>query len=200
MVGMRILEGLVTTVDAQGRLNVAPMGPEVEDADLGRFVLKPFLGSTTLANLRTTGVGVFHVTDDALMLARAALGLETEPATRPAEVICGRILLGACRYREFRVVSDDRGEPRPRLEVEAVAGGTLRDFFGWNRAQHAVVEAAILATRVGIVPWPRLLSELEALRPLVEKTGGRDERVAYSLLVEHVRAAYGATQDRGGTT
>lgn len=182
-----ILEGLVTTLDAGGRLNVAPMGPEVEDAELRRFVLKPFVSSTTLANLRSMGVGVFHVTDDALMLARAAIGLEIDPPTRPAESIAGFVLTGACRYREFRVVSDDRGEPRPRLEVETVAGGTLREFLGWNRAKHAIVEAAILATRVGIVPWPRLLAELDALRLAVEKTGGTDEHTAFRLLAEHVR-------------
>lgn len=191
---MRIVEGLVTTLDATGRLNVAPMGPEVDDAELRRFVLKPFEGSTTLANLRSTGVGVFHVTDDALMLARAAIGLEREPPTRAAEAIAGRVLTGACRYREFRVVEDDGGAPRPRLTVEAVAGGTLREFLGWNRAKHAVVEAAILATRVGILPGPRLLAELEALRPAVEKTGGADERAAYELLVDHVRAAGAATE------
>jgi hypothetical protein len=187
-----ILEGLVTTLDAAGRLNVAPMGPEIQDASLACFTLKPFVGSTTLANLRATGVGVFHVTDDALMLARAAIGLELNPPTRPAEAVDGVILTGACRYREFQVVADDGREPRPRLDVETVAGGTLRDFFGWNRARHAVLEAAILATRVGILPWPRLLSELEALRPAIDKTGGADEHAAFALLVENIHAAAAA--------
>ena len=67
--------------------------------------------------------------------------------TRPADVVAGRILLDACRYYEFRVVELDDREDRTTIVAETVAQGRLRDFFGFNRAKHAVVEAAILATR-----------------------------------------------------
>ena len=59
------------------RSNIAPMGPKVE-ADLRRFVLRPFKTATTYRNLKRHGEGVLHVTDDALMLARAAIGLDPE--------------------------------------------------------------------------------------------------------------------------
>ena len=64
-----ILEGLVTTLDDSGGVNVSPMGPIV-DPQMQRLLLRPFPTSTTYGNLRRHGEGVFHVTDDVEMLAR----------------------------------------------------------------------------------------------------------------------------------
>jgi uncharacterized protein len=182
-----ILEGIVTTVGPDGALNIAPMGPEVDPGagpDLRRFVLRPFKGSTTYRNLAARGEGVLHVTDDVLLLARAAIGVPVEASTptRPAETVVGRILVGACRYYEFRVVERDDREERTTLVAESVKAGRLRDFFGLNRAKHAVVEAAILATRTSLLPPREIFDDYRRLAPLVEKTGGPDEREAFRLL------------------
>jgi hypothetical protein len=185
-----ILEGIVTTLDPEGRLNVAPMGPRVEPG-LRRFVLRPFRTAATYRNLKATGVGVLHVTDDVLMIARAAIGLAVEAATRPASAVRGEVLIDACRYYEFRVLSLDDREERATIEAETLAEGRLRDFFGLNRAKHAVVEAAILATRVHLIPSGEILAEMDRLAPLVEKTGGEAERAAFRLLEQHVRASGG---------
>ncbi len=183
-----ILEGIVTTISPEGVLNIAPMGPQV-DPDLRRFVLRPFQTSTTYRNLKAKGEGVFHVTDDALLLARTALGQAPNVATRPAEVVAGCILTEACRYYEFRVTALDDRDERTTIAVETVAAGRLRDFFGWNRAKHAVVEAAILATRTDFLPLDEILADFRKLAPLVEKTGGPAERDAFALLTDHVCAA-----------
>jgi hypothetical protein len=176
-----ILEGIVTTVSPEGALNIAPMGPQV-DLSLRRFVLRPFQTSTTYRNLKERGEGVLHVTDDVLLLARTAIGVPVEVATRTADVITGRILVQSCRYYEFRVVDfDDRAE-RTTLVAETVAEGRFRDFFGFNRAKHAVVEAAILATRASFLPLEEIFADFQKLAPLVEKTGGPAEQEAFSLL------------------
>lgn len=67
-----ILEGLVTTLDESDRVNIAPMGPIV-DPSMTTLVLRPFKTSRTFANLRASRQGVFHVTDDVWLLARAAV-------------------------------------------------------------------------------------------------------------------------------
>ena len=72
-----ILEGIVVTLDVAGVPNIAPMGPRV-DRDLTRLVLRPFQTSQTYRNLKATGCGVFHVTDDVELLAHAAVG-QLEP-------------------------------------------------------------------------------------------------------------------------
>jgi len=180
-----ILEGIVTTLGAEGRLNVAPMGPKVEPS-MKRFVLRPFQTSTTYRNLKATGQGVLHVTDDVLLLARTAVGQAVQPPTRPAEAVNGLILVECCRYYEFRVADlDDRAE-RTTIVAETVAEGHLRDFFGFNRAKHAVIEAAILATRTAFIPLAEIEVDFRKLVPLVEKTGGPAEHEAFFLLVAHI--------------
>jgi hypothetical protein len=180
-----ILEGIVTTVSPEGVLNIAPMGPKVEPA-MRRFVLRPYRTSTTFLNLKARGEGVLHVTDDVLLLARTAIGATVEPATRPAEAIAGRILVDTCRYYEFRLLDLDDRDERTTLVAETVAERRVRDFFGLNRAKHAVVEAAILATRVSLLPLEEVFADIRRLDPLVEKTGGPAEREAMTILKEYL--------------
>jgi hypothetical protein len=129
---------------------------------------------------------VLHVTDNVLLLARTAIGLEPDAATRPADVVRGRILVDACRYYEFRVAELDDHNERTTIVAETVAEGRIRDFFGLNRAKHAVVEAAILATRTAILPIDEIRAQYRSLAVLVEKTGGPDEHAAFNLLNEYV--------------
>ena len=108
-----ICEGIVTTVNADGTSNIAPMGPIV-DAPMSRLVLRPYQTSTTYGNLVRTGEGVFHVSDDVELLAHAAVGeVRPLPALRDAVVVRGRVLADTCRWYEFRVLErDDRHAPR----------------------------------------------------------------------------------------
>ncbi len=182
-----ILEGVVTSQNALGELNVAPMGPIVEP-DMRRFVLRPFQTSTTYQNLKQQPFGVLHVVDDVLLLARAAIEQLTEaPATFSALRVPGRVLAGACRWFEFRVESLDDSNERTRIEAVVEHSGRLRDSFGFNRAKHAVIEAAILATRVHLLPPDEILDQFERLRSPVDKTAGADELTAFALLDEFVQ-------------
>src|SRR5437899_7820924 len=176
-----ILEGLVTTLDESGGVHVAPMGPAVESADFTRFLLRPYPTSHTYQNLRRHGEGVLHVSDDVLLLARAAIGrVEPPPEVFPAERVRGFVLRCACRWYEFRVTSLDESQERVRIRAEVVHTGRLRDFFGFNRAKHAVVEAAILATRTAFLPAEQIAAEFVRLAGLVEKTGGPEEQAAFA--------------------
>jgi uncharacterized protein len=180
-----ILEAIVTTMGPDGVLNVAPMGPKL-DRDPRRFVLRPYRTSTTYRNLKALGEGVLHVTDDVLLIARAAIGLLPEPPSRAASMVQGRILDTTGRYHEFRVIAlDDRNE-RTTIAIESIAEGRLSDLFGLNRAKHAVIEAAILATRLHFLPIREILADYAKLAILVEKTGGPDERLALGLLLDHI--------------
>jgi hypothetical protein len=181
-----ILEGIVTTLHPDGSLNIAPMGSKV-DAAMKRFLLRPYHTSKTYRNLKAHGEGVLHVTDDVLLLAQAALGpVEPVPSLFPATHVRGQVLHDCCRYYEFRVVSLDDHEERTRIDVEVVHTGRLRDFFGFNRAKHAVVEAAVLATRTDFLPLDEIEAEYRKLAVLVQKTGGEQEHQAFALLQAHV--------------
>jgi hypothetical protein len=181
-----ILEGIVTTISPADEINIAPMGPRV-DADIRRFLLRPFHTSQTYRNLRGHGEGVLHVTDDVLLLARAALGqLVVLPPMVPARAIRGWVLRDACRAYEFRVLNIDDHSERVSIEVEVVYHEAMRDFFGFNRAKHAVVEAAILATRTAILPMAEIEAEYRKLAVIVDKTGGEQEKEAFAFLQEHL--------------
>ena len=90
----------------------------------------------------------------------------------------------------IRVLAMDESQPRVRIEAEVVHAERLRDFFGFNRAKHAVVEAAILATRTAFLPRAEIEAEYRKLALLVDKTGGRQEKEAFAFLHEHVQHAW----------
>ena len=196
-----ILEGIVTTIDSAGTVNVAPMGPEVDPDsaadDLATFVLKPYPSSRTYANLRQVGCGVLHVTDDVLLLARAAVGA-VDPPLVPADSVPGWRLADCCRFYEFEITDRDERLERIRLGSRVTRSGRVRDFFGFNRGKHAVLEAAILASRVALLPHERIGAEFERLRIPVEKTGGPREREAFDLLCAYVRRVSDRRPDRLG--
>ena len=177
-----LLEGIVTTLNDDGSPHIAPMGPIV-DTDFTQVLLRPFRTSTTYQNLKRTGQGVLHVTDDVELFARAAVGrLEELPRLLPAAAINGVILADACRWYALRVDSVDDRDERTQMLAKVVECGRLRDFFGFNRAKHAVIEAAILATRIHLLEADPIRSEFERLAVVVEKTGGRQERSALAFL------------------
>ncbi len=184
-----ILEGLLTTTDERGGPHIAPMGPMVDES-ITRVVLRPFVTSTTYQHLRRSGQCVLHVTDDVELLARAAVGrLDPLPPMIAATAVEGWILQDACRWFALRV--REWGEMRARAEAiaEVVDRARVRDFFGFNRAKHAVIEAAILATRMEMLPAEEIAAEFARLAVLVEKTGGPAERRAWQFLNDFVRSA-----------
>jgi hypothetical protein len=182
-----LLEGIVTTLYDDGTPHVAPMGPIV-DAGFTRLLLRPYRTSVTYQNLKRTRQGVLHVTDDVELFARAAVGRLAElPRLVVAKAVDGVILEDACRWFAFRVVSLDDREARTEIVAETVDQGRFRDFFGFNRAKHAVIEAAILATRIDFLDANYIHGEFDRLAAPIEKTGGHQERNAFAFLRQYVR-------------
>ena len=182
-----IVETIVTTRAADGAINCAPMGVEWDGAS-DAIVLKPFLETATFRNLTATGAGVINLTDDVRVFARAAISNPVYP-TVPAAAVDGVVLADCCSWREVAVQSIDRTPPRSRIETLVVHRGTRRDFIGFNRACHAVLEAAIYATRLHLLPRAFIDSEMERLQVIVDKTAGARELEAMALLTDFIRSA-----------
>ncbi|TWT94369.1 DUF447 domain-containing protein [Neorhodopirellula pilleata] len=188
-----ILESIVTTVDENGVVNIAPLGPIVLPPDpdelLPSFLLRPYQGSKTCENLLANGKAVIHVTDDVLLLAKTAIGHV------PADgLVCQAVggsthhqrLVDCHRWFAVEVTSYGGTPPRHEMKARCVVDGVQRPFFGFNRAKHAVIEAAILATRIGIIDSQVIRDSIEALRTPVEKTAGLDEAEAFEMIVQFV--------------
>jgi len=174
-----ILEGIVTTRNADGSVNLAPMGPIV-DPTFATWIFRPFRSSTTYQNLKRQPSGVFHVTDDVLLIAQAAVGKTEPPPT--FTVHHPLVLSNCCRWFDFDVETLDDSEERTHIVARTTHSERLRDFFGFNRAKHAVLEAAILATRLHILPLGEVLQQMLHLQTIVDKTGSEDEHHAFSFL------------------
>jgi hypothetical protein len=184
----RLLESVVTTLCANGEPNISPIGPLVDD-HFRHLLLRPYPTSTTFRNLTRTGEGVLHVTDNVELFAQAAIGQpDPTPRMEEAKAVCGRILVDACRWYAFRIDDVDDSTQPAQMTAHVVDGGRLRDFFGFNRAMHAVIEAAILATRIEYLPREEILAEFDRLAVLVRKTGGYQEHRAFEHLDAYVRS------------
>jgi len=192
-----ILEGVMTTLDPSGLVHIAAMGAEIADPPTAveRLVLRPYPTSQTWENLRRNGRGVFHITDDVELLARSAVGQADGQPTVPPECWPEPLVLpDACRWYALEVRQIETSGPRNLVVTEVVASGRNRDFWGFNRAKHAVLEAAILASRVHLLPLDEIRAELNRLAALVDKTGGAAERRAWAFLWDYVERA---AQERG---
>jgi len=193
-----IIETIVTTVGTDASVNCAPMGVEWDpDADGDTIVLKPFLETATYRNVTATRAAVVNLIDDVRVFARAAIS-NPEYATEPATAVPGVVLADACSWREVTVRAVDSTPPRSRIETSVVHRGMRREFIGFNRARHAVLEAAIYATRVTMLPRDFLLGEVDRLQVIVDKTAGPRELEAMALLAEHIRSRLGQEGGQSG--
>jgi hypothetical protein len=179
-----ILETIVTTLDSAGKINFAPMGVEWGEEVI---VLKPFLTTSTFSNLRSTRAAVVNQTDDVMLFAQGAISSPQFPWV-PATVVKGAVLEATCSWRELEVLTIDEGPPRSRIECRVVHRGVKREFMGFNRARHAVLEAAILATRTHLLPADQIRDEFARLQIIVDKTAGPREHEAMALLTDYVRS------------
>jgi uncharacterized protein len=179
-----IVETIVTTTDAGGRINFAPMGVEWGEETI---VLKPFLETTTFRNISATGAAVVNLTDDAMLFAQGAISSPQFPSVA-ASAVRGVVLEAACSWRELEVAAIDATPPRSRIDARVVHRGFRREFIGFNRARNAILEAAILATRIHLLPAEQIREEYARLQVVVDKTAGPREREAMELLTEYVRS------------
>ena len=164
-----LIEGLLTTENEDGSVNVAPMGPIV-DPELIHFHLRPFKSSQTYKNIARGSSLVFHVTDQVETLAKAAIGkLDATPELLETPNVSGYILADCCRWYLLEIEEFTENEQKASIHTKVQQSGRIRDFIGFNRAKHAVIEAAILATRIHLIPATDIRQSISQLQPLIEK-------------------------------
>ena len=181
-----ILEGILTTSTAAGDVHIAAMGPEVANPRfMTHLTLKPFKESRTGSLLASQPEGVFHLTDNVLLFAQAVTGVtHKRPQMRPADTVSGFILEDACEAFEFRIENADTTGERWRLHARIQKSHLIRPFRGFNRAAHAVIEAAILFSRFHLLGAEEVQRQIESLQPLVTKTAGEQEQQAFDVILD----------------
>lgn len=177
-----IIESIITTVSADGRPYIAPMGVIWRE---DHPVLAPFRPSTTLDNLLRSRVAVINHTDDVRIFAGSLTGRRDWPVRR-AERIEGYVLEGALSHQELVVERIEEDAQRPRFHGRVIHEAAHRPFRGFNRAQAAVIEAAILVSRLHLLPRDKIDSEIAYLEIAVSKTAGPREREAWDWLQRRI--------------
>ena len=186
-----IFETIVTTRDESGRDHIAPMGIRHE----GDFiVLSPFRPSATLEHVLREKRAVVNYTDDVRIFAGCLTGRYDWP-TLPVELLSCRRLAAALAHSEVHLdrVQDD--PTRPLLYCREVKHVTHGAFAGFNRAQSAVIEAAILVSRLNMLPPEKIDGEMAYLAIGVDKTAGPRELEAWGWLKARIDEFRGARKE-----
>ncbi len=187
-----IRETIVTTLDAAGRVHIAPLGLIAEGED---WIIAPFRPSTTLDNLRAVPFAVANHVGDVRVFAGCLTGRRDWP-TAPSEQVPVPRLAAALTHVELAVRRVSEDAERPRFRCGVVRRVAHAPFEGFNRAQAAVIEAAILVSRLHMLPREQVERELAHLGIAVGKTAGPAEQEAWGWLAERVHAHYGRAPER----
>lgn len=187
-----IQEVIVTTGRADGSTHIAPMGIRHE----GEFIIiAPFRPSATLDNLLAGRCAVINFTDDVRVFAGAVTGRREWPLTGSVQVPTAR-LARSLAHTEVELVRIEDDPVRPRLFCRSVYSMTHLPFPGFNRAQAAVLELAILVSRLDRLPGDKIAQEIAYLRISIDKTAGPREQEAWGWLMARVESARTAAADR----
>ncbi len=186
-----IREVIVGTRTPEGDTHLAPMGVHEHEQTL---VLAPYRPSCTLDNLLGFNQAVINLCDDVCVYVGCLTGRRDWPMVAAHTVQLQRLrdVPAHIEVEVERVASADSGRPRFYCRKKYV--GTHAPFAGFNRAQAAVLEAAILYTRLDRLPTGQVQRELEYLGNAVQKTAGPREQQAWDWLLEGIAAHPGAAR------
>lgn len=180
----QIFETVVTTQSPEGVTHIAPMGVRYQ---AGRVVLMPFKPSTTLANILATQHAVLNLITDTRVFAGCVTGRRVWPLL-PAERIRGQRLACALSHVELRLDEQADDAQRPVLRMARVHEASHSPFVGMNRAQAAVVEGAVLVSRLHMLDDAKIAGEMAYLQIAIDKTAGPGEHEAWGWLQQAIAA------------
>jgi uncharacterized protein len=181
-----IRETIVTTAGSTGIVHMAPLGLI---ADGEGWIIAPFRPSKTLDNLREVPFAVANYTDDVRIFAGCLTGRHQWPTVASDQIPVQR-LADTLAHAELAIERVTEHEERPRFHCRVLHTATHRPFQGFNRAQAAVIEAAILVSRLDMLPREKIEQEVAYLQIAVAKTAGTAEQQAWLWLMESIAARY----------
>jgi uncharacterized protein len=179
-----IRECVVTTLSANGQAHIAPLGL-IEDG--ANWIIAPFRPSATLANLERSPMATASFIDDARIFAGCVTGNKNWPLADVEGWPVPR-LSAALAHAELDAVRIEPHETRPRFYCAVRRIVSHQPFLGLNRAKAAVLEAAILATRLHILPREKIVAEMAYLGIAIDKTAGDAEREAFATVKQRIDA------------
>jgi len=185
-----IYETIVTSIDESGKPHVTPFGVKHEgDGGNMRVYISPYKPSTTLNNILSSKCAVLNMTDDVRIFA-GALTKRQPWQLLETKNVKGFKLADCLGHIELSLVDVLDDEKRPTLIMKKIAEFNHKPFLGFNRAQAAVIELAVLTSRLHLLPREKIETELRYLKIAIDKTAGPREMEAWIWLVEKIDQYY----------
>ncbi|MES2498906.1 MAG: DUF447 domain-containing protein [Pseudomonadota bacterium] len=181
-----IFETIITTISAEGEPHVTPFGVRHEGENV---VISPYKPSTTLANILATKHAVMNLTDDVRVFA-AALTNRQAWTLQEVEQVNGYRLTNCLTHIELTLLEVRDDAVRPQLIMQKIHTQQHQSFCGFNRAQAAVIELAVLVSRLHLLPKEKVQAEMQYLQIAINKTAGENELLAWSWLTEKISQFY----------
>lgn len=181
-----IFETIITSVDLTAKPHVTPFGVHYEGDNI---VISPYKPSTTLDNILATKCAVMNLTDDVRVFAAALTNKKIGELVQANKIKCFR-LLDCLAHVELQLIEIHDDATRPQLIMQKVAAFNHKPFAGFNRAQAAVIELAVLVSRLHLLPKDKIMLEIEYLKIAMNKTAGEREIEAWAWLTETIENFY----------
>jgi len=177
-----IFETIISSINTSGEAHVTPFGVRMHGEYI---VISPYKPSTTLKNILATNCAVLNVCDDVRVFAGALTGRRPWQLLQ-ADQVPGYRLADALGHKELKLVNVEDDLVRPQLFLEVVQEYQHKPFQGFNRAQAAVIELAVLVSRLKRLPMEKIRQEMAYLQIAIDKTAGDRELQAWKWLIEAV--------------
>jgi uncharacterized protein len=178
-----IYETIITSTSLEGETHIAPFGIQWLD---GKVLISPFRPSTTLQNIQATGYAVLNLTDDVRVFAAAIAKRKEQFATVSVSIPQYSRLKDCLAHHVLKLEHIEEEDVRPKLIMTVVDSETHKPFAGFNRAQAAVIELAVLVSRLHMLPIEKITQEMQYLQIAIDKTAGERECEAWQWLVDRI--------------
>ncbi len=181
-----IFETIITSVNLAGEPHITPFGIRYENDNV---IISPYKPSTTLDNILATKCAVMNLTDDVRVFACAVCKRHNLPPLQTNNHAVPR-LSDCLSHVELELLEVRDDATRPQLIMKKMAEFNHKPFTGFNRAQAAVIELAVLVSRLHLLPREKIQTELQYLQIAIDKTAGERELEAWDWLMEKIDNFY----------
>ena len=182
-----IHEVIVTTINKDKKVHIAPMGVKILQSDSKKLVqISPFKPSQTLNNILETKIATVNYIDNVKVFSGIVTGEKKDWELEVSDDKCAPHLQNTNTHMNVKVSEDHDDPVRPRIVCEVINEQIHRPFLGFNRAQFSVIELAVLSTRLGRINDNKIKDEMKYLKIGIDKTAGKNEKEAWEWIEKKI--------------
>ena len=182
-----IHEVIVTTINKDKKVHIAPMGVKILRSDSKKLVqISPFKPSQTLNNILETKIATVNFIDNVKVFSGIVTGEKKDWELEVSDDKCAPHLQNTNTHMNVKVSEDHDDPVRPRIVCEVINEQIHRPFLGFNRAQFSVIELAVLSTRLGRIDDNKIKDEMKYLKIGIDKTAGKNEKEAWEWIEKKI--------------